>query len=107
MRIRLYREDHRTTDGRLVTNSSWSRDPIPATVEGEGIIGYVAAMTKDDTGWVTGNLVTEVDVIGLAAQAEFVGGDWHIEEMILNGAEFRQVRLGLHPVWEGMVIGHD
>ncbi|HVQ18895.1 MAG TPA: hypothetical protein VMT27_07655 [Actinomycetes bacterium] len=107
-RVRLYREGHDTDDGRRIEQTQWSDGPIPALFEAR-VIGTVTEIQREDEGWVTGELTTEENVAGLAAEADFdnVEIDMTGEVSVITNARLRAVTLGRRPTWREMWIGDD
>lgn len=117
MRARLYRENHPTIDGRLLRDTIWRDERIPLMMlhlERESvydpfdIIGWVDTVRREDDGWVTGELHTDVTItgVGLACECDFDNADTILKDdvLITTTARLRAVVLGTRPTWEGMVL---
>jgi len=111
-RIRLFREDFLTNDGRMVRNVTWG-DSVPALLgpwSEDRLIGVVTDIQRGSGGWVTGVVDTEENLTGRAAEAimdSLVDEVVHTEEgeaLVISGARLRGVRFGTTPTWDGMVI---
>lgn len=115
-RIRLYREDHPTVDGRLLKESTWAPPPLPLLVmrdmgehahSNTEIIGTVEHIRRGQDGWITGVIKTPAEIQGLSAEADFDTVEMDSEEstettMVFKGARLRAVTLGRHPAWKEM-----
>jgi hypothetical protein len=104
--VRLYREGHDTGDGRRLVASTWP-DSVPVLIDDDAV-GIVTEIGRQPDGWVTGLLVTDEPLDGLAPEAGFDAGEYTIEPGDEDGvavyidARLRYNRLGTNPTWEGM-----